>query len=329
MQTTGRVFRAIVAIAIGGIIMLSFAGCQKTNILEKNKTIIRNAYEEIWNQGNLDVADELFAIDYVYHGVPQIRGPEGIKQHVAALRSAVPDAHISFDDMIAEGDKVVSRWTSGGTQTGEFMGIPPSGKQVKFTGIIISRIADGKIVEDWETSDQLGLLQLLGVIPPMPDAPLTVLKRMQPEELLWSEPSKVTGNPGDREKNKALVRREEEEVWNQRNLESFEALFSPSFINHDPGSPDVRDFQGFKQFWTIVGEITQDYHLTIEDIIAEGDKVAVRWSSRFIEATTKKPVTNKGIVIYRLADGKIVESWFSTDMLGFMQQVGVLPSPAE
>ena len=329
MQKNEMIFRTIVMIVIGGAIMLSFAGCQKTNILEKNKTIIRNAYEEIWNQGNLNAADELFAIDYVYHGAPEIRGPEGIKQHVAALRASFPDAHLSLDDMIAEGDKVVSRWTAGGTQTGEFMGIPPSGKQVKFTGIIISRIADGKIVEDWETSDQLGMLQLLGMIPPMPDAPISALKRNKPEEFKWSEPSKVTGDPGDVDKNKAIIRREEEEVWNQRNLNTFEALYSPSFINHDPGFPDVRDFEGFKQFWTMVTKITQDYHLTIEDLIAEGDKVALRWSSRFVHAATKKPVNNKGIVIFRLADGMIVETWFSTDMLGFMRQLGVLPSPAE
>jgi len=324
-----RISRAMFVFAIGGTIMLFLAGCQKTNILEKNKTIIRNAVEQIWNQGSLDVADELFAIDYVYHGVPEIRGAEGIKQHVATLRASFPDFHLFLEDMIAEGDKVVSRWTGSGTQMGEFMGVPPSGKQVKLTGIIISRIADDKIIEEWETSDQLGMLQLLGVIPPMPDAPISALKRMQPEEFLWSEVSKVTGDPGDIEKNKAIIRREEDEVWNQRNLNTLEALFSPSFINHDPGSPDISDFEGFKQFWTMVGEITQDYHLTIEDIIAEGDKVAVRWSSRFIEVTTKKPVNNKGIVIYRLADGKIVESWFSTDMLGFMRQLGVLPSSAK
>lgn len=329
MLNIERISRAIFAFAIGGAIMLFFAGCQKTNILEKKKTIIRNAYEEIWNQGNLGVADELFAINYIYHGVPEIRGAGGIKKHVAVLRASFPDFHLSLEDMIAEGDKVVSRWTGGGKQMGEFMGVPPSGKQVNITGIIISRIANDKIVEEWETSDQLGLLQLLDVISPMPAAPISALKRMKPDDFGWSKSSNITGNPGDREKNKAIVNREEEEVWNQRNLESFEALFSPSFINHDPGFPDVRDFQEFKQFWTMVGEITQDYHLTIEDIIAEGDKVAVRWSSHFIDATTTKPVSNKGIVIYRLADGKIVESWFSTDMLGFMRQLGVLPSPAK
>lgn len=116
--------------------------------------------------------------------------------------------------MIGEGDKVVSRWTGGGKQMGEFMGVPPSGKQVKITGIIISRIVNDQIVEEWETSDQLGLLQLLGVIPPIPDAPISALKRMKPDEFLWSEASKVTGDPGDIEKNKAIIHREEEEVWN-------------------------------------------------------------------------------------------------------------------
>lgn len=311
-----------------GIAFLFLNACnKKVNITAENKAIIQNALEDIWNQGNLDAADKYFTADYVYHAVPEIHGAEGIKQHVAALRASFHDFHLFLEDMIAEGDKVVSRWTGGGTHSGEFMGVPPSGKQIKITGIIISRIAEGKIVEEWESSDQLGMLQLLGVIPPMPDAPLSVLKRMKPGEFLWSEPSKVMGDPGDREKNKDLIRREEEEVWNQRNLDTFEELYSPDFINHDPGSPDVTDFESFKQFWTMVGEITQDYHLTVEDMIAEGDKVAIRWSSRFADATTKKPVNNKGIVIYRLADGKIVEAWFSTDMLGFMQQLGIIPTP--
>jgi len=195
-----------------GIAILTVFDCtKKVDITVENKAIIQNAVEEIWNQGNLDAADEYFTADYVYHAVPEIHGAEGIKQHVAALRASFPDFRLSLVDMIAEGDKVVSRWTGGGTHTGEFVGVPPSGKQIKITGIIISRIANRKIVEEWESSDQLGLLQQLGQIPPMPDAPLSVLKRMKPGEFLWSEPSKVTGDPGDSEKNKALIRREEEE----------------------------------------------------------------------------------------------------------------------
>jgi steroid delta-isomerase-like uncharacterized protein len=328
MKKTKRPDQVIFSIIIGIIILLSFINCQKTNLLEHNKAVIHNALEKIWNQGILDEADLLFADDYVYHGVPEIHGTKGIKQHVAALRVSVPDFNLSLEDVIAEGDKVVCRWTAGGTQKDDFMGVPPSDKQIKITGIIISRITEGKIIEDWEISDQLGLMQMMGVIPPMPDAPMSVLKREKPEDFLWSSPSIVKGDPGNPEKNKAIIYREEEEVWNQRNLETIESLYSPNFINHDTGFPDVRTREDFKQFWMMVGEVTQDYRLTIDDMIAEGDKVAVRWSSHFIEKSSTKPVTNKGIVIYRLADGKIVESWFSNDMLGFMRQLGVLPTLA-
>ena len=326
MKKIRRTSRVITLITAGTMILLFFAGCRKINLSEKNKTVIRNALDDIWNHGNLDKADIFFTKDYVYHGIPEIHGAEGIKQHVAALRTGVPDFHLTLEDMIAEGDKVVCRWTGGGTQMSEFMGIPASGKQVKITGIIISRISDNKIAEEWETSDQLGLMQLLGVIPPMPDTPMSVLKREKPEDFLWSNPSMITGNPGNPEENKTIILREEEEVWNQRNLATLETIYSPNFINHDPGTPDVRNWEDFKQFWMMVGEVTQDYHLAVDDIITEGDKVAVRWSSHFIEKTTSRPINNKGIVIYRLADGKIVESWFSTDMLGFMRQLGMIPS---
>lgn len=326
MRKIKQIVRTMIVIAFGVAIILSFTSCQKKGTLEKNKAIVQNAYEEIWNQGNLDTADNFFTADYVYHAVPEIHGTEGVKQHVAALRTSFPDFQLSIEDMIAEGDKVVSRWAGGGTQKKEYMGIPSSGKKGNLTGIIVTRIENGKIAEEWETSDQLGMLQLLGVIPPMPDAPLSVLKRTKPDEFLWGEDSKVTGDPGDAKTNRAIVLREEEEVWNQRNPDTFDAVFSVRLINHDPGTPDIRDYEDFRQFWTMVGTVTKDYHLTVDDMIAEKDKVAVRWSSRFIEAATGKPVNNKGILIYRLADGKIVESWFSTDMLGFMRQLGVLPS---
>ena len=78
---------------------------------------------------------------------------------------AFPDLHLTVEDMIAEGDKVVTRFTSRGTQTGAFMGIPPTGKQVTVSSIVIARIADGKIVEEWGLDDQMGMLQQLGVIP--------------------------------------------------------------------------------------------------------------------------------------------------------------------
>jgi len=135
---------------------------------KENKTIMRRALKEVVNKGNLDLIDELVSPDFVDHtpfpGLPP--GREGIRQTIGMLREAFPDLQITIEDLIAEGDKVVSRQTLRGTHQGEFMGIPPTGKQVTWTGILIFRIADGKIVDQWIEQDQLGLMQQLGLVPP-------------------------------------------------------------------------------------------------------------------------------------------------------------------
>jgi steroid delta-isomerase-like uncharacterized protein len=133
---------------------------------EDNKAKARRIIEEGWNQGNTAVFDELFAADYVGHDPSgPVHGPEGFKQLYATYRAAFPDTHLTIEDQIAEGDKVVARWTASGTNQGPLMGIPPSGKRVTITGITITRFARGKIEEDWFNYDTLGMLQQIGAIP--------------------------------------------------------------------------------------------------------------------------------------------------------------------
>ena len=136
---------------------------------EENKTVIRRFLKDFFEGGNLELADELFAPDYVLHdpAVPgEVRGPEGIKQFVSMYRSAYPDTHFTVEDQIAEGDRVVTRWTGQGTHEGELMGIPPTGNRVTVTGIEFDRVSDGKMQETWVNYDALGMMQQLGVIPP-------------------------------------------------------------------------------------------------------------------------------------------------------------------
>lgn len=135
---------------------------------EQNKTLVRRGVEEIWNQGHFAVADEVVASDFVAHATSmngKIMGREAITQYFAALRSAFPDLEFTIEDHIAEGSRVVTRWTARGTHRGDFQGIPATGKQVCLSGIDIDRIADGQIAECWMSLDGLGLLQQLGVIP--------------------------------------------------------------------------------------------------------------------------------------------------------------------
>jgi steroid delta-isomerase-like uncharacterized protein len=135
---------------------------------EENKALVRRWYEE-WNKHSLAGIAEDCVPDYAIHGAPPGTPPglAGMKQWCIAIWTAFPDAHLVVEDLIAEGNKVASRSTTRGTHQGDFMGIPPTGKQISVTGIGIDRIEDGKFVESWGNFDALGLLQQLGVIPEM------------------------------------------------------------------------------------------------------------------------------------------------------------------
>lgn len=133
---------------------------------EANKAIIRR-YRQAHNQNDMSVLDEIVAADIVSHsalpGLPA--GREGGKMAHQGSLAAFPDGRTTTDDLVAEGDKVVERFTFVGTQKGEFLGIPATGKQVRVTGMSIFRIANGKITEHWGENDGMGLLMQLGVLP--------------------------------------------------------------------------------------------------------------------------------------------------------------------
>ncbi|MGD2144866.1 MAG: ester cyclase [Anaerolineae bacterium] len=132
--------------------------------LRENKAIFRQIVEKGFNKGNLAIVDELVAANHVNHA-DNVRGPQEYKRFITMYRTAFPDLQMTVEDQIAEGDKVVNRWTSRGTHKGVLMGIPPTGKQVTLTGIYVARIVGGKIIEEWGNFDALGMMQQLGVVP--------------------------------------------------------------------------------------------------------------------------------------------------------------------
>lgn len=134
--------------------------------MEENKALIRRFYDEVFNQKNLAALDELYAPDHIDHTLPAELsvGPQGTKQAIQLMLTGFPDLHVTIEDMVAEGDKVVTRFTTHGTQQGVLGGIPPTGRQVAISTIEITRIADGKIAEDWGLDDRLGMLQQLGLV---------------------------------------------------------------------------------------------------------------------------------------------------------------------
>ena len=133
-------------------------------MLEKNKELHRYYIEEI-NKGNLSVLNEYMASDCICYGSGEVfDNMEECKKQAALNLIAFPDRVLVADDMIAAEDKVITRWTWTGTHKGKYQGIEPTGKRVTVTGITISRIEDGKVVEEWEEVHRLGLLKQLGMV---------------------------------------------------------------------------------------------------------------------------------------------------------------------
>ena len=291
--------------------------------IEANKAIMLRA-EEFWNTGNMAIADEVYSTDFVNHDptAPDVVDLESYKGFAAAVRAGMPDFHVAPEVIVAEGDKVVGCWTATGTQTGELVGIQPTGIQARWTGITIYRIEDGKVVEAWWSKDVAGLLEQLGVMPPTR------------ETYTWGEQSQVTGDTGDPETNKVLVQRMIDEVMNQQDLAVVDELFAADYLMHDPAWPtEVKGPEGFRQWaGAMLKPFFSDGDVAVNDMIAEEDKVVVRWTwsathtGEFMGIPpTGRQITIAGISIHRFADGNFVESWVNYDIMGMMQQLMAPP----
>ena len=135
---------------------------------EANIALVRRAFEEVANKGDLAVVDDIIAPDFVRHdlgGGPDLVGPEGVRRLITAQRAAFPDLQLAIEHMIVQGDMAVARYTGRGTHQGPFLGVAPTGKQVTWRGVNIYRIAGGKLAETWQLADMLGIMRQIGAVP--------------------------------------------------------------------------------------------------------------------------------------------------------------------
>jgi steroid delta-isomerase-like uncharacterized protein len=134
---------------------------------EGNKELCRRYIEEVWNSRNMAAIDELFGANFIEHdpSSPDFgKGPEYVRKLVSYYVAAFPDTRFSIEDLVAEGDRCVIRWTVHATHRGELRGVPPTGRQVTITGTTTVRIMNGKFVESYVNWDALGLMQQLGLV---------------------------------------------------------------------------------------------------------------------------------------------------------------------
>jgi steroid delta-isomerase-like uncharacterized protein len=140
---------------------------EKHKMSRSNQEVIRLVCEEVWGKGKTDLVNDLYAENYTplnpTPGIPANR--EGVKMEIAAYYQAFPDMQVTVEDLVSEGDKVVARYTIRGTNSGELMGTPATGKTAEITGISIVRLENGKVTEEFALADMMGLFQQLGLAP--------------------------------------------------------------------------------------------------------------------------------------------------------------------
>ena len=143
---------------------LACASCQQKIDTEKEMKALADANLEVWNKGNLSLFDEILSPEIVLHhnDSEDLTGIEAYKEWVSSTRTGFPDFNVTFDEIIIKGEYLVVRWTASGTNTGPFLGLPPTGKKVNFSGAIITHVVDGKAIESWQYYNLAEMLTQLG-----------------------------------------------------------------------------------------------------------------------------------------------------------------------
>jgi predicted ester cyclase len=287
---------------------------------EQKRNVLKRISGEIFGQGRVDVIDELIAPDFVDHdplpGISPDR--DGLRDLVHLFQTSFPGIKIEVLHLVVEGDKAVDHIRFSGTHAGDFMGIPPTGKQIDTAAIVISRVGpDARVAERWQRFGAMQMMQQLGVIPGWQEPP--------PVPRL---PSVAGGSETTAEENKAIMLRQLA-IWNDGDYDVADEIFHPEAITPDapqlPPGPE-----GCKEVARAFRTAFPDFHMTVEDIVAEDDLVVCRFRQTgthrgdlFGIAATGRPVDFGEIALCQIAGGQIIASWFQTDMLALMSQLGV------
>jgi steroid delta-isomerase-like uncharacterized protein len=233
----------------------------------------------------------LDVIDTCY--APSPDGHEATKAFIASYWTAFPDLHITIDNQIAEGNQVATRYTAHGTHLGPFAGIPPTGEQITTVAIETHQFDNEKLVGLWNSFDPLGMLQRLGAIA-----------------------------------NRALVRRWYDEYVNGHDVDALDDLVTPDFTSHFLSGAEGAGADQIKQIDAAIFATLPDVRVTIQDMVVEGDRVAVRYSALATPASNPLggPLAATGMDIFRIADGKIAQRWAELDYTGMLMQLGAVPN---
>lgn len=286
---------------------------------QQNAAIVHRLYEEL-NKDNLDVVEEVIAENFVAHGETMGLDPnskdrrEAMKKGIKWAKQIFPDLIVTINETIASGDRVVCRLTWKGTQKDAFMGVQPSGEAITWTAIAINRIENGQIAERWFNSDELGMMQQMGLIPKMGPPPAKEVSE-------------------EAEAAKALAQRYIDGVNNKEESE-LRATFADDFLDKNAVQMSglAEGVEGLLQAHRMLDTAFPDIHFQIEDAVVEGDQLAIRITASgtqrgelFGIPATNKRISWSGHRILTIRDGRFTEGTNELDQVGIMTQLGVMP----
>ena len=303
---------------------------------ERNKDVYRQFVEGMVNSGDFSLVPDLYAPDYVDHNAPPGAPPglAGVESTMMLFRTGFPDVHFTIDEMVAEGDLVGTRVTGTGTNTGSFLGMPPSGKTATWTSKGIFRVVDGKITEHWGLPDLLALLGQIGALPPGAQLPAPEIPPPARPDYPIADPT----DPALLARNKAVTRRVYEDGFSAGNLAACKEFVAPDYCDHPPArffQVPVVGPESLEGAVRVFRDGFPDLQDTVQELVAEGSRVVARtlWEGTHLGEFVGVPPTGKRVVItginfFRIGEeGMIVERFGSFDALGMMQQLGLAPAP--
>ena len=296
--------------------------------LDDRKALVRSFFDRVWCRHEIDYIDEIYHPDFTLNALWQNTalggagqaGKDEAKAVIGRWVEGFPDIYATVEEQFAEGDFVVCRHWSGGTHENEFMGIPPTGRTVKMSGVTITRVTGGRVAEAWTCWDVQSGLRQLGVMEP-PEDGISLN-----EDAAEAGGAELEADPEDA---KRLVGRYYAEVWDAGNLDLADELLAPDYIGREPRNPTLHGPEDAKRIVRQLRDGLPDLGVEIRAQHAEGGRVCTRYTANGTHSgellgfpPSGKSVSVAGVVITRVSGGRIVSDWAEVDVPGLMAQLG-------
>jgi steroid delta-isomerase-like uncharacterized protein len=298
---------------------------------EENLAVVRSFFEEGVNGADLSVFDRVAAPDIVYHGasVGDESGLDALKRTYGEALTGFPGIQYTLLTSVAEGDAVALRFSVEGVHTGEFRGLAPSGNTITWNHSAFAHVACGRISEMWAEIDQLDRLRQFGILAAEGPAARMAGAASSPAATPALPADSASCAPQSPEETVAVVDRVRAEIYNTGNFDGMPEIFAEEYLHGSANGPDAIGIaEGARRIGGFVTALP-DLEWTFDEVIAEGDLVAVRWTTRGTHdgellgfAPTGKPVEFTGISFFTVRCGKIVEFQTEMDAAGLLEQVG-------